>query len=156
SILNMSSAVLDRESELLREESKRDLETVLSVSKRMTILVNDLLEMSLLDHRKPTLQIQETSLQGIVEGTIHMNSYLLEGKDVEIINNVDLDFPYVLADENRLTQVMYNLVHNAVKFTEKGTITIDAYARDGKAFISVTDTGVGIEEETLSELFLPY
>lgn len=156
SILNMSSAVLDRENKHLRVESKRDLEMVLSVSKRMAILVNDLLEMSLLDHRKPTLHIQETSLQGIVEGTIHMNSYLLERKDVEIINCVDSDFPYVLADENRLTQVIYNLVHNAVKFTEKGTITIDAYATDGKAYISVADTGVGIEEAILSELFLPY
>src|SRR5699024_7508944 len=116
SILNMSNAVLNREKAYLQTESKKDLEMVHSVSERMTILVNDLLDMALLDHSKPNLYIHETSLQGIVEGTIHMNLYLLEGKDVEIINRVAPDFPYVLADENRLTQIVFNLVHNAVKF----------------------------------------
>lgn len=156
SILNMSNAVLNREESRLQTESKKDLETVCAVSRRMTILINDLLEMSLLDHRKPTLYIRKTSLQGVVQGTIHMNSYLLERKDVEIINRVDANFPYVTADENRLTQIMYNLVHNAVKFTEKGTITIDADVVDGKAVISITDTGIGMEEFVLSELFKPY
>ena len=156
SILNMSSAVLERENKFLEEESKKDLETVLAVSKRMTILVNDLLEMSLLNDRKPKLFIRKTSLQGVVQGIIHMNTYLLEKKDVEIVNRINMDFPYVLADENRLTQVMYNLVHNAVKFTERGTITIDADVEDGTAYISITDTGVGIDEAILSDLFLPY
>src|SRR5699024_5486465 len=156
SILNMSSAVLERENKFLEEESKKDLETVLAVSKRMTILVNDLLEMSLLNDRKPKLVIRKTSLQGVVQGIIHMNTYLLEKKDVEIVNRINMDFPYVLADENRLTQVMYNLVHNAVKFTERGTITIDADVEDGTAYISITDTGVGIDEAILYDLFLPY
>lgn len=156
SILNMSSAVLERENKFLEEESKKDLETVLAVSKRMTILVNDLLEMSLLNDRKPKLFIRKTSLQGVVQGIIHMNTYLLEKKDVEIVNRIDMDFPYVLADENRLTQIMYNLVHNAVKFTEQGTITIDADVEDGIAYISITDTGIGMDEAILSDLFLPY
>src|SRR5699024_11229677 len=69
---------------------------------------------------------------------------------------INMDFPYVLADEDRLTQVTYDLVHNAVKFTERGTITIDADVEDGTAYISITDTGVGIDEAILSDLFLPY
>ncbi|MEJ8777535.1 ATP-binding response regulator [Pseudogracilibacillus sp. ICA-222130] len=156
SILNMSSAVLEREYQHLEEESKKDLETVLAVSRRMSILVNDLLELSLLNDRKPTLYIRKTSLQGVVEGVIHMTSYFLVKKDVEIVNRISIDFPYVLADENRLTQIMYNLVHNAVKFTEQGTITIDADVEDGTAYISITDTGIGIDEAILSDLFLPY
>src|SRR5699024_10534244 len=156
SILNMSSAVLNREEHQLHEESKTDLEMVLSVSRRMSMLVNDLLELSMLDNRKPKLFIEETSLPGVVEGTIHMNAYLLEGKDVTIINKVSDDFPYVLVDENRLTQILYNLIHNAVKFTERGSITIEAYEDGNSAHIHVIDTGVGIDKSVINELFTPY
>lgn len=155
-ILNMSNTVLKREQEHLTEESERELKAVLSVSKRMTILVNDLLEMSRLEQQKPALNIQKTSLQGVVEGTIYIKNYLLERRNITITNKIEADFPQVLADENRLTQIMYNLLHNAIEFTEEGIITIDAFVAEGKAFISVSDTGVGIEADVLAELFQPY
>src|SRR5699024_5748368 len=71
SILNMSNAVLDREKSNVSKESQADLEIILSVSKRMTVLVNDLIEMSMLDNHQPNLAIRKTSLQGVVEGVIH-------------------------------------------------------------------------------------
>lgn len=156
SILNMSEAVLSREEGNLQHESKKDLSILFSVSQRMSMLVNDLLEASLLDEKKPTLYVRQTSLPGMIEGTIHLNEYLISRKNVEIINRVADDFPYVLADENRLTQIMYNLIHNAVKFTEEGTITVDAEVKGEQAVIRVSDTGIGIQQEKIPDLFAPY
>src|SRR5699024_10077551 len=66
------------------------------------------------------------------------------------------DFPAVAADKNRLIQILFNLLHNAVKFTEAGTITVKAESQDGKAYIHISDTGVGMKQETLDTLFEPY
>ena len=61
-----------------------------------------------------------------------------------------------MADENRLIQILFNLVHNAIKFTNEGTIAVRAVAQDGKADISVEDMGVGMDAETLQRIFKPY
>jgi len=61
-----------------------------------------------------------------------------------------------MADEGRLTQIVYNLLHNAVKFTPKGEIAVHAAVEDGMARISVSDTGIGMDEQTARRVFLPY
>src|SRR5699024_751465 len=66
------------------------------------------------------------------------------------------DFPPVAADYNRLIQILFNLLHNAVKYTETGTIVIHATTADNQASIHVTDTGVGIDKTTLKTIYHPY
>ncbi|WP_341833430.1 ATP-binding protein [Paenibacillus pectinilyticus] len=64
--------------------------------------------------------------------------------------------PLVMADEKRLVQILYNLVHNALKYTEKGIISVSAETKDAHVIIHVSDTGVGMDDETQSRAFLPY
>lgn len=156
SILNMSQAVLERERASLQEKSVRDLDIVLSVSRRMSVMVDELLDMTRLKEGSPQLQLQPVSLQAITAGVIDMLDFMIEGKPVRFSNEIVADFPLVVADENRLTQIVFNLLHNAVKFTNEGTITIQAQIEGDAAYFIVTDTGVGMDEETLQTIFDPY
>ncbi|MFP3388883.1 ATP-binding protein [Brevibacillus sp. SIMBA_040] len=155
-ILNMSQSVLKRERHLLQDQSIKELETVLSVGRRLTLILNDLIDVMSLREGNPRLQKKVTLIPPIVTGVLDLLRFYTEVKPVEIINEISEDFTPVLADENRVIQIVFNLVHNAVKFTNEGKITIRAFARDGRAFIVITDTGVGMDEDMLKRLFRPY
>lgn len=156
SILNMSQSVLEREGSSLQSESVKNLEMVLSVSRRMSFMLNELLEMTSLKDGKPSLQLQPISLQAITAGVVDMLHYMVEGKLVRIVNHIPPDFPSVMGDENRVIQIIFNLLHNAVKYTTDGKITIKATIQDDIAYISIEDTGIGMDEETIRTIFEAY
>lgn len=156
SILNMSQGVLEREASSLQRESVKNLETVSSVSRRMAFMLNELLEMTSLKEGNPRLQLQPISLQAVTEGVIDMLRYMLEGKSVRIVNQIPSSFPAVMADENRVIQIIFNLLHNAVKYTPNGDIQIQASIRKDVASISIKDTGIGMDKETIRGIFDPY
>ncbi|MBN2123307.1 MAG: response regulator [Deltaproteobacteria bacterium] len=78
---------------------------------------------------------------------------LAVGKPVELKNNIPGDIPPVLGDENRLQQIFYNLIGNAVKFTDQGEIKVSAVTGDSFVEISVSDTGIGISEDRIDDIF---
>lgn len=156
SILNMSEAILDREQASLQERSVKDLGTVLSVSRRMSAMVNELLDMSRLKEGNIELSVAPCSLQAITVGVMDMLDYMVEGKPVQIINEIPVDFPHVIADEKRIIQIVFNLLHNAVKFTNEGEVIIQAHVQGKKVLMVITDTGIGIEENEIQTIFEPY
>lgn len=156
SILNMSQAVLEREHASITEKSAKDLATVLSVSRRMSVLVEELLDMTRLKEGTPQLNLEPVSLQAISAGVIDMLEFMVEDRPVRLISQIPADFPLVMADENRVTQVVFNLLQNAIKYTQKGNVTIRVQMKDDCAMIAVIDTGIGMDEETLKDIFNPY
>lgn len=156
SILNMSQSVLNREGHLLQDRSVKELETVLSVGRRLTLILNDLIDVMSLREGNPRLQKKVISIQPIITGVIDMLQFNAEVKSVNIVNQIPEDFPPVIADENRVIQIVFNLLHNAVKYTNEGGISIKALAEDGRAYIIIADTGIGMDEDMLGRLFLPY
>ncbi len=155
-MINMSQSVLRREKQQLRNKSIHELEMILTVGRRMSLLLNDLLDAAQLKEGQPRLQKKRITLQPIVNGVIDMLQFTIEGKPVKIVNQVPDDFPFVIADENRIIQVIYNLLHNAIKFTEEGNVYIEAALKDERAFISISDTGSGMDKAFLKRLFEPY
>nr|WP_316244847.1 ATP-binding protein [Paenibacillus senegalensis] len=155
-ILNLSEAVLNRERSQLQERSVRELETVLAVGRRMSLILNDLIDVMSLREGTPRLQKEAIRIQPIITAVIDMLQFNAEVKGITIVSRIPEDFPPVLADENRLVQIMFNLLHNAVKFSNEGSISVQASEKDGRAFISVADTGIGMDEEMMKRLFLPY
>lgn len=156
SILNMSQAVLDTERVNISEKSIRNLEAVLAVSRHSSLLVNDLLEITTLTDGNPKIRKDYVSLPAVTSGVIDMSEYRLVGKDIEIINEIPQDFPYLYGDENRIVQILFNLLHNAIKFTCEGEIIVRADHDEKTAYISIYDTGIGIEKEKLSTIFDSY
>lgn len=155
-IINMSESVLLREEKKLERRSVQELESVLTVGKRMSLLLNDLLDAENLKEGTPRLTRNNLSVQPIIQGVVDILGYTVDMKDVQIINHISDDFPAVYADENRVTQVFYNLLHNAIKFTDEGDIYIQANVKDGYAYIDILDQGKGIDKAFLKRLFLPY
>jgi signal transduction histidine kinase len=78
---------------------------------------------------------------------------LLAGKPVTLARAIDPDLPLILGDKRRIRQIMLNLVSNACKFTESGSITISAHAKDQMVLLSVKDTGPGITPEDQGLIF---
>ncbi|MBS4210576.1 ATP-binding protein [Bacillus sp. FJAT-50079] len=155
-IINMSQSVLAREKHLIQKKSVDELEMVLTVGQRMTLLLNDLLDAASLREGNPRLQKKVIAIQPVVTGVLDMLQFIVEIKPVKIVNQVPDDFPPVIADENRVIQIVYNLLHNAVKYTNEGDIYIQAMVKDERAFITISDTGIGMDEDLLQRLFRPY
>jgi len=155
-ILNIAQSVLEREQHSLDEKSVRDLKTVLSVGRRMSLMLHDLLDARRLQEGTPRFDLRNVSLHTIATGVIDILRSMTEGSKVKLLNQVPEHFPQVYADENRVIQIVFNLLHNAVKYTHEGEITIRGQVVDGQAYISVTDTGIGMDEETLQRIIEPY
>ncbi|WP_245809697.1 hybrid sensor histidine kinase/response regulator [Cohnella massiliensis] len=155
SILNLSQGVLERERSL-GGQSAKDLETVLNVGRRMSFMLNDLLDAMSLKENAPRLQIRSISVRPIAVGVMDMLRFMAEGKAVRLTVRIPERFPQVNADENRIVQILFNLLHNALKFTAEGEIAIGSYVENGRAYISVTDTGIGMDEEMARRAFEPY
>ncbi|MFJ6210213.1 ATP-binding protein [Lysinibacillus sp. NPDC092081] len=155
-ILNISKAVLEREERVLSDKSVKDLETVLSVGRRMSLMLNDLLDVMSLKDSNPKLKLKTFSIHSIVSGVLDMHYVMKEGKQIQLINHIPENFPKVVADENRVIQIVFNLLHNAVKYTNEGEVTISGHVKNDMAEIVISDTGIGIDEDAIQRIFEPY
>ncbi|UVI28355.1 hybrid sensor histidine kinase/response regulator [Paenibacillus spongiae] len=155
-ILNITQTVLETEKSVLGERNTRNLELIVTVGRRMSFMLNDLLDLTLLKEKGIRLKEKPVQIQTVAAGVIDMLRFMTEGKQIRFDNQIPKTFPMVIADESRLIQILFNLLHNAVKFTNEGVITVRAQAEGGQAMIHVVDTGVGMDVEQQSKVFEPY
>lgn len=152
-IIGLAESLIDGATGPLPPNTIKNLEMIVESGKRLSVLVNDILDLSKLKHRTLSLHPEPVDLHSITEIVITLCQPLVDGKPVKIFNAVPNDLPPVLADENRLQQILYNLIGNASKFTNTGTITVSAISILGKISVSVQDTGSGIEEDKINTIF---
>ncbi|WP_314588144.1 ATP-binding protein [Paenibacillus terrigena] len=155
-IMNIAEAVVTKEKEKLNESSLKDMNLLITISRRMSHMLGDLLDVSRLQEHRIVLQQEPVEIQSVVPGVFAMLKFMVEGKPVRLHMDLSESTPMVMADEKRLVQILYNLLHNALKYTEEGTISVSAETRDGHAVIHVADTGVGMDKETQARVFIPY
>ncbi|QJD85774.1 hybrid sensor histidine kinase/response regulator [Cohnella herbarum] len=155
-MLNIGHSLLRGNGNYDETANRENMELLVSVGKRMSLLLNDLLDLARLKENRINLQLRAVNVQGVVSGVLDMVRFMTEGKPIQLINRVPDDFPPVVADENRLVQILFNLLHNAAKFTNEGYIAVDASFRNGQAYVAVSDTGIGMNEDTKQVLFEPY
>jgi len=132
---------------------KEDLELIVASGRRLSNLVNDILDFSRLKEHDLHLKLMPVDIRMVSELCLRLNRHLLQDKKLELVNQIPKNLPYCLADENRLQQILQNLVANAIKFTKEGSITIDAQTVEGMMIVSVSDTGIGIEKDKQSGIF---
>ncbi|MBB3067772.1 sensor histidine kinase YesM [Paenibacillus baekrokdamisoli] len=155
-ILNIAQSVLDSEKNVLGEKNVQNLDLLVTVGRRMSFMLNDLLDLTLLKEKGIQLQVKAIHVQTVVSGVIDMLRFMTDGKRIRFDNHIPKWFPLVMADESRLIQILFNLLHNAVKYTNEGVITVRAHAEGGQATIFVQDTGIGMEDEQQRKIFEPY
>jgi signal transduction histidine kinase/DNA-binding response OmpR family regulator len=143
-------------------EQRDYLETIRSSGNALMAIINDILDYSKIDGDKLELDIQPFSLSKCIEVSIDLVAARAAEKGLELTYFQDDAMPTMLAgDENRLRQILTNLLGNAVKFTEKGEIVLSVSSsplREGKVMLNfvIKDTGIGISQDNLSKLFQPF
>lgn len=155
-IVNISESLLKGAEGPLTDNQAHNLAIVTGSGRRLTYLVDELLDYSKMKHGDVPLHRSATDLFSFVESVMRMHSFLLGSKKVELINRIPAHFPPIYADGNRLVQILHNLIGNAIKFTERGTVSITASVVQGKAEIRIVDTGRGISPDKLEHIFLPF
>ncbi|MCJ8270264.1 MAG: ATP-binding protein, partial [Psychrosphaera sp.] len=116
-------------------------------------LVNDLLDFSKLKDHNLQLQTKPVDLYSMTEVVLALSRPLLGGKDIVLVNEVPKDLVAAQADEDRLQQILHNLVGNAIKFTEQGQVTVKVKSRLGRLKVSIIDTGIGIKSSEFKTIF---
>lgn len=135
------------------ERQAQNLAIILGSGRRLANLVNELLDYSKMKHGDIVLQKGNVELQATVDSVMRIHSFLLGGKPIALVNGIPQDFPAVQADGNRLIQILHNLIGNAIKFTDRGEVTVNASLVGESVEIRVSDTGIGIEASMRERIF---
>jgi signal transduction histidine kinase len=121
---------------------------------RLSRLVDDLQELSRVEAKSYALDFRSVTVSNLVQTTIKRLSPQATTKRIGLRSSLPADLPHILADEDRITQVLVNLVANAIQYTpEDGDVTISAARHEDEIYISVKDTGIGIPPEHVANLF---
>ena len=149
-IIGITEAMLD---EAKNPEDRQNLGMVVSSGKRLASLVNDLLDFSRIRNADLTLRQRPIGLRSMVEVVLQVSNHMTQGKKLTLHNDVPNDLPTVFADEDRITQVLYNLIGNGIKFTESGSVRVNARVQNAQIEIAITDTGIGIPADKREVIF---
>ncbi len=147
-------------SELMKEEVGQDSDAVLSdltrvqsASQHLLALVNGILDLSKIEAGAMTVELQDVEVAGLLDELSGTLRPLVEAKGNRLEISLDPHLGMLRTDALKLRQILYNLIGNAGKFTEEGTITLRAERIAGWARFAVRDTGIGMSPEGLSRLF---
>ncbi len=137
-----------------REAAPRFLERIIAEIDRLTLLVNDLLDLSAIESGSAKMEMGAVGLDDVVEDVITKFRPVADRHRITLRGEHTGGLPPVWADRGRLTQAVANLVDNAIKYTpERGTVTVAGEIRGDLVAISVADTGIGIASEHLPRIF---
>ena len=135
-------------------EKVRDVHGRIDKSGRHLLgLINDVLDFSKIEAGQLTLSINPYSIKDVVHAVVGGTQSLAAEKKLPLKVTVPPDLPAAMGDERRITQVLLNLVGNAIKFTDSGEVRIDVALRDGALEVSVADTGPGIADADRENIF---
>ncbi|MFT5162228.1 MAG: signal transduction histidine kinase [Alteromonadaceae bacterium] len=152
-IIGLAESLMDGIGGTQSPTSANNLSMIVSSGKRLSNLVNDILDFAKLKNNNLALTTQAIHLYPLVELVVALCRPLTIDKSVQLINEVSEDLPPIEADEERLQQIIHNLLDNAIKFTEQGKVTIIAQLEGDWLKISVTDSGIGIASDKLNRIF---
>ncbi|MDP4142872.1 MAG: ATP-binding protein [Bacillota bacterium] len=152
-IVGIAESMLDGAAGKISDIQRNNLSLIVSSGKRLASLVNDILDFSKIKNTGIVLEKKKVDVRQIVEVILAICTNLSTKGNLKLVNNVPVDEMFIYADESRFQQIVYNLIGNAVKFTEEGNIEINA--KQDKDFIElyVSDSGIGIPEDKLQDIF---
>ena len=143
----------------LEEDQKERLEAVKFSGESLLDIINDILDLSKIEARKLELDFVQFSLRGVIEKVLRPMSSKTSQKNLELILDISNGVPdYYVGDPVRLRQILFNLIGNAIKFTEKGEIKLEVRLKkesgnNAELEFFITDTGIGIPSDKMHNLF---
>jgi two-component system sensor histidine kinase ChiS len=152
-IIGIAESMIDGVTGQLSPQQVYNLSMIVSSGHRLTNLVNDILDFSKLKHRELILDLKPVDMHAITDVVLILSQPIIGSKSLKLVNQIDPHLALVQADENRAQQIMHNLIGNAIKFTDKGTITVSTVGQDDLLAITVADTGIGIPADKFETVF---
>ena len=161
SIIGFSRVIIKGIDGPVNETQKQDLNAIYSSGQHLLLLINDILDLSKIEAGKMELSFSDVNLADMINSAMSTAVGLVKDKPIQLVSNLPKDLPMVRADSTRIRQVLINFLSNAAKFTDQGSITVEAGmslspANLPELIVTVTDTGPGIAESDRSKLFLPF
>lgn len=152
-----SEFLTDEAGDVLNAEQMEFVTIIHSSSRFMLRLVNDLLDVAKIESGKLELELATTDLVAMIDRNVALNSAMASKKQIKLIFDHDNNIPLVQIDSAKIEQVLNNLITNAVKFSNAGSvISINLAKKDNEAILSVKDEGQGIPADELDKLFKPF
>lgn len=155
-INNIAHTILLDEKEPLSETNRESLELLMKIGKQMAFTLNDLLDSLRLTGDDIRLDKSAVNVHSVASVALDMVQFLVYDKKVQLKMDIPASFPTVVADEHRLIQILFNLLHNAVKFTSEGTVTVSATHTEDEVTVFVQDTGIGMNSNMTDKVFDRY
>jgi len=155
-IIGLGESLLDGAAGPLSQKMEQNLKTIVSSGLRMINRVNDILDFSKLGNKKLRLRQHKLDIKILADIVLEIFKPLSRGKDLQLFNEIPVNTPLVYADEDMISQILNNLIGNAIKFTKNGSVTISSSLNQDFVVIHVTDTGIGIPSDHFDKLFEPF
>lgn len=157
SIIGFAKLLLKQKIGPLNSIQQTDISVIYDSAQHLLSLVNDILDLSKIEAGKIRLDPAWVSVEEIIVGVMASTIILIEGKPIELRDEIEPHLPKVFVDRGRIRQVVINILSNAAKFTDAGSITmrIGKISKNEQEFIcfSVKDTGIGIAPEDMDKVF---
>jgi signal transduction histidine kinase/CheY-like chemotaxis protein len=161
SIIGFSRVILKGIDGVVNDVQKQDLLAIYNSGQHLLNLINDILDLSKIEAGKMELSFSEVNLSDTINSVMTTAIGLVKDKPIQLLHKVPADLPTIQADSTRIRQVLLNLISNAAKFTDEGSITVEAMVSTNgvdtpEIMITVTDTGMGVSDEDQVKLFQPF
>lgn len=156
SIIGFSGILLQQLPGALNDEQIKQLKMIQLSGRHLLSLINDVLDISKVEAGEIKPAIESFDINQVVEIVVNQFMPAIREKSLSLTYTNKLANGTIESDKKRITQVLINLVNNAVKFTQKGFVRITCCRDDGNLYIDVSDSGIGIKEEDLPNLFTPF
>ncbi|QKF80557.1 ATP-binding protein [Halarcobacter ebronensis] len=146
-----------KKSKSLINSEKQNIETIHRSGQHLLSLINEILEFAKIEAGKVNIVANDFNLYKLLEEIESLFTSKCEDKALSFRLKIENSVPkYIKCDEKRLRQIFINILGNALKFTEKGSVTVLVEALDSKLKVTITDTGIGIKKEALELIFIPF
>ena len=153
SVIALASVLHNRLEGKIPDEEHGYLDVIERNGKNLLALVNDLLDLSKIESGKQEVFTEQFNMGLLIHETVELLSPQAERKGIELINKVGLDLQPIQSDKEKCRHILENIIGNAVKFTEEGTVKISADILEDRLNIFISDTGIGIAEDHLEMIF---
>lgn len=156
SIIGFTGILLNEIAGPLNEEQKKQLGMAKGSAQHLLDLINDVLDISKIEAGQLVVTSKEFDLVRSIEKVIAAVTPLADKKGLKLDAVITEQLINIHSDERRVEQVLINLLNNAIKFTDSGSVTVECYRQAAAVVIKVIDTGIGITKEDMSKLFKPF
>ena len=156
SIIGFTGVILRGLAGPLNEEQTKQLTMIYDSAYHLLALINDVLDISKIEAGQLEIFKRPFDIRQAVESVLRIVQPLAQKKHLQLATSIGAGVNTIQNDRRRVEQVLINLVNNAVKFTERGTVSIECQLRDGWLETSVRDSGIGIKPEDMHRLFQPF